>query len=265
MNSAGVSNKISTTVVVTENPSTGSLRIVSPNGGELLLRTGTHTILWSSPDYTQPTYVDIKLLPQLACTHSSQAPCLVAPITVATNINSAQRSYVWELTPKAPQRKGITVILGMPAFELPEGQYILQICESGTTSCDESDAPFTVTSSLGNLPDIDVLTPNGKENYIVGGRMMTSVQIKGAIEKVGDTISYYLLDSNNRATPIYIHTGELAAKKIVDIPIPSSILPGSYKLAVYLMSEQQVQAYDYSDNAFTITVQNSCPSEFCVY
>jgi hypothetical protein len=56
---------------------------------------------------------------------------------VVKNINANNNSYSWNVG---------NVISGDAVLQIPNGQYIIQICESGTNVCASSKKPFNITS-----------------------------------------------------------------------------------------------------------------------
>ncbi len=144
-NSAGLTAQTSATVQVgTGSASAGSLKIISPNGGEQW-RIGTaQTIRWTSPYYFMAAYADLKLVPyQQPCTSQicpmvAQSMLYRMPYTIATNISANQNYYTWLV--------GNTTVDTSQYYmgTVPAGLYTMQICDAGGSNCDSSDAVFTI-------------------------------------------------------------------------------------------------------------------------
>ena len=149
-NSSGLQAQTSSTVQVVGSTAAGSLKIVSPNGGEIWQKGIVHTIVWTSPYYFRATTADLRLIPyQQPCTTQMCPMYMLAPYTIATNIPINQNSYNWSagnvqpLVPVAPDG-----MYPYPSSSVaPDGQYSVQICESSTGNCDSSDAVFTLKST----------------------------------------------------------------------------------------------------------------------
>ncbi|MDE2040935.1 MAG: peptidoglycan-binding protein [Patescibacteria group bacterium] len=132
--------------------SAGPLMITSPNGGEVWQAGTAHTITWVSPSYFRATTADLKLQRQITCSTAACPMIAYAPQTIAVNIPINQDAYIWT----------VGQIVG--GATIADGTYTVQICVSGTTNCEESDQPFTITSvaSQGNqCPSGYVCMPAG--------------------------------------------------------------------------------------------------------
>lgn len=112
-----------------------SITVLSPNGGESWKINSKQNITWNN---TKMTPVDIKLVRK-----NSPSPYTTA--TIVEKYSSDENAYVWN--------NGYTYstlhnpIDGDAVVEFPGiGQYIIQVCESGTTNCDESDNIFKITN-----------------------------------------------------------------------------------------------------------------------
>ncbi len=265
-NGSGVTAQSSATVFVQGSVSNGALRVVSPNGGEVWQRGSVQSIVWTSPAYFHATYADLRLIPYLSCTGTTVCPAIAyAPYTIAQNISINQGSYSWYVG-NATQYSGnssLTVV--------PEGQYQIQVCESGTNNCDTSDSPFTIASTnTSYLPDINVVLPNGGERWTVGASQVVTVNITGDQYRVGNVVTAYLVDSYNRQTLLQtyttISTPPSTGVKTFYVNVPFTTTPGSYRLLVNLYAQSVgnsipvQQAYDYSDSYITVVGNGiNCP------
>lgn len=161
-NSAGLQVQESSSVQVTNGSTAGPLKITSPNGGEVWQSGTRHNITWTSPYYIRATTADLRLIPLApVCSPGFACPAIsLAPYSVATNIPINQNSISWLVGVYAP----IGYIPQAPAY-VPDGQYTIQICESGTGNCDMSDSTFTINSSPAPSASMYVTSPNGGESW----------------------------------------------------------------------------------------------------
>ncbi len=140
---AGLQAQTTSTVNVTGSTAVSPLRIISPNGGEAWARGTTQNIVWTSPYYFAATTADLKLVPyQAPCPAGSMCPMyMLAPYTIATGIAINQDSYSWDVGQYSNiNGNGGTGDVGT----VPDGQYSVQICQSGTSNCDSSDGVFNI-------------------------------------------------------------------------------------------------------------------------
>jgi peptidoglycan hydrolase-like protein with peptidoglycan-binding domain len=246
----------------------GELKIVSPNGGDILARGKDNTILWSSPRYIRATFADIKLIPSGAPTCPAGAVCMPSPMIsymIATNVDINQNSYQWKVGKVFYTMAEVNSVRTSEPV-LPDGKYSIEICETGTSNCDRTDAEFSIVSSIGGMPDIDVITPNGGETYNAGGYIRSTINVTGDSAKVGNKVLFSLVDSNNAQTLVYTYTSDgLSGSKTVDVPVSYRTAGGSYRLLINLQMGNQPQAYDYSDGAFNlVSWADSCiPGYVC--
>ncbi len=152
-----------------------TLSIQYPNGGENWQKGTSQTISWSSPLYIKATYADIKLrhyeppcTGQIcpASTQSSVSAPYRVPYRIATNISINQNSYIWNVGTIFSSYECPSGYSCMPNV-LSDGQYTIEICEAGTSNCDSSDKPFTI-SSRPLPPSETVISPNGGEVWTNG-------------------------------------------------------------------------------------------------
>jgi len=151
------------------NTTTPSITVLSPNGGESWQKGTTQTIKWQdrSPlpscivnsDGTsgEGCYIryDLKLVPYYPpCTIGF--PCTAislytVPYTIAKGVSG--QSYQWSAGQVLPIETQTTLA--------PDGSYTVQICQSGTNTCDQSDSAFTIAaesrklSPCNNLGDVN--------------------------------------------------------------------------------------------------------------
>ncbi len=149
-------------------------QITRPVGGESWQKGTTQNITWTSPYYFRATYVDIKLMPYYQPCTGQICPMTVqtgnaqsmlypyrAPYTIATGISVNQNSYSWnvgsinDFTPPIIPGGAIPI----PSIPIaPDGQYTVQICQTGTSVCTSSASPFNIYTRgtpIGNAPVIN--------------------------------------------------------------------------------------------------------------
>ncbi len=139
---SGIGGKTSgsLTILVSNNPSPvpTAPTVLSPNGGEIWVKGATQTIRWS----TSGTVTDLYLL-QGTTTYP-----------IATTL--AGSAYSW-------------LVGTAQSASVDKGYYSIKACQSGTTLCDVSDAPFAMRSpspfSIGNrvqtIDDVSILADPG--------------------------------------------------------------------------------------------------------
>ena len=113
------------------SPNISKLTIVSPNGGETLIRGSTYTIKWNNPDRVGP--LDVFLVKG----GEIQTDIGFAPGAGAT----APTSFTWKVDPI-----GVDII-NRTTYSLPDGNdYKIRINNQDGDIFDESDAVFSIIS-----------------------------------------------------------------------------------------------------------------------
>jgi hypothetical protein len=160
-----------------------SIRVISPNSGEIWLKGTTQTIMWQDNTYFSPysctvdscssvRSYNINLVPyEPPCLGSCPAPDRL-PYTIANNISGS--SYSW-LVGKV---RNVGIYALPPNEEVPDGKYAIQVCPSdGKISCDGSYSYFNIVGlQAQSPPSITILSPNGGEKWIVGSIQTISWQ-----------------------------------------------------------------------------------------
>jgi len=158
-NEVGYSGSFS---VVSKTGTGPSITVLSPNGGESWTRGTTQTIKWNDNTpipacptgayCTQPApkSYDVKLAPYYPPCTGRVCPAYpyIAPYPIAIGISKP--SYEWNV--------GLT----KGDVTAPDGSYKVQICQTGTNTCDFSDSFFTIDSRTIK-PSISITSPNGGE------------------------------------------------------------------------------------------------------
>ena len=134
-----------------------SITVLSPNGGESWQKGTTQTIKWQDNGTSNckvgtvcasPTY-DIKLITYYQsctgkiCPMSVQSSIVYPyrePYTIAKSVSNS--SYDWYV--------GKIVNNNGTGGTAPDGSYTIQVCQTGSTTCDSSDSYFKIVSSTVN-------------------------------------------------------------------------------------------------------------------
>ena len=224
-------------VVIPMRPPIGKIAVLSPNGGETWQKGTTQTIKWNSnlvsiPE--QPIIYDISLVPYCP---SGQVCATYAPFAIAQGVSGS--TYTWNV--------GSTV-----GGSAPAGSYTVQICQSGTTTCDSSDSFFTIAASY-TQPSITVLSPNGGEYFRTGAAM--TINWKTANVPASHTFDVIRLRAYpNGQEYNLVHNIANDGQEI--ITIPSSIPIGTYTLEIKSYFNG-VLVMDASDSYFKIVSADS--------
>ncbi|MBI4118897.1 MAG: peptidoglycan-binding protein [Parcubacteria group bacterium] len=139
---------------------TDNITVLSPNGGEQWAIDSNQTIQWTSKPIAvgsalaQIAYVDINL-------SSWSIPCKSEEINKVCPL-AFPPSFSTTLARKAPNSGSFSWTVGK---DIPVGQYVISISNSGNTSqYDQGDAAFTVTSPVSQpvteTPKITSLSPS---------------------------------------------------------------------------------------------------------
>lgn len=252
-----------------------SLTVTTPDGGEIWAKGGYQTITWNAPQYFRATNVDIKLVPyyeQMQC----PAGYVCMPVwhdtttyPLAMSISVDQHAYVWkvgtylDMSANLPN-VGVSLI-PQQTQAIPEGQYTIQICESGTNVCDSSDNAFTISKEQVVAPTVRVTSPNGGEFWQINSAHLiswtntdmastskvdlyimpiqkcpVSVTSRVAIDCGG--LSVITLDKNIQTSSIY---NWVAGTDVVNNYLPA----GEYKVKICAAGTENC---DYSDNTFNL-------------
>jgi len=292
-NSAGLTAQSSATVQVGTSGAS-PLNVISPNGGEVWQKGTTQVIRWNAPYYFRATYADLKLVPyyqpctsricpmgavqssgaQTSGVQTSMMYPYRAPYTIATNISINQNSYSWSAGQYISNAGGVTPLPYCASFGpkgeclgqslvIPDGQYTIQICETGTNNCDSSNSPFTITSPS---PTVKVTSPNGGEVWQANSTRAITWNVTGATD-VSTKVDLYL--DQGAPCPVYVQGGPMfqcPPTYILDRNIPISTIynwivatdinnvaipAGNYTVRVCLAGS--TTNCDSSDSFFTIT------------
>ena len=247
------------------------------NGGEIWPKGINQTFRWNTTNFGYNDGVDISLVQ--VCT-AQICPMIMYPnLYVANGVSASQGSYVWNVD-QVRQENGVCAGLYSGSCQtqttssINPGTYKAYICKSGTGICDTSDSYFTITAAnTSNLPDINIVSPNGGETWRIGTTQTVSVNLTGDTTKMGDNIKIYLAPDSwptNKILIATVQSGLADGVKSYQVNVPQTIGIGTYKIYVELYSfswsrwscpagysclppNDSMIAYDYSDNSFAIT------------
>src|SRR3989338_2943219 len=153
------------TIQITEPTKEPSITVLSPNGGESWQKGTTQTIKWQDNrpvpvcqiDSTTgigtcptPRLYDIKLAPSYyppfpPCTGQiCPAYAYREPYFIAKGVNDSP--YNWGV--------GKVISTYGSGETAPDGAYTVQVCQTGTNTCDSSDSYFKIVSQGTNLPPV---------------------------------------------------------------------------------------------------------------
>lgn len=125
------------------------LKVVAPNGGEIWQIATVQKIKWTGQIVKSlgKVGVDISLAYYYPpCTGMSVCPSYYyqAPRLIAQNIDSSAGEYNWSVGSLVQPTNPLAGVVA----PLMAGKYLLQVCETGTTLCDMSDAVVTITDKV---------------------------------------------------------------------------------------------------------------------
>jgi len=139
-------------IVSTTTPSiTPSITVLSPNGGETWTKGTTQTIKWQDNTPVPlcpsgaicvppaPKYYDIKLV--LYYPPYTTGELYIAPYTIAKSVYGS--SYTWSVG------KVLDINVNVTGATVLDGPYLVQICQTGSATCDSSDGYFKIVSGAG--------------------------------------------------------------------------------------------------------------------
>ncbi len=230
-----------------------SLRVISPNGGESWQLGTTQTIRWNAPQYFRATYADISLVPYYpdrVCTgtvcpmeaQQSMRYPYQGPYTIANSVSINQNYYSWPV--------GRYIIgyvahgeVSNPTGIVPNGQYKIKICETGTSNCDTSDNNFTITDSPQASIFPAVLNPAVVSEYY----------------------RQELTIDNASSAGLYLAAGELPPGLQIISMIPSCAYPPAGQVANTCSGQSTILGTPTTAGYYTFTISNRNPSASRTY
>ncbi|MBI2100576.1 MAG: S8 family serine peptidase [Candidatus Vogelbacteria bacterium] len=212
-----------------------TLRILSPNGGEVFVPKSTQTISWQAPTTRLAEYA-LYLRPDRGTIARSS---LIAK-------GLAGSSYQWR------------VGLLLDKTQAPAGSYFIRICQSGTTICDDSDQPFKI------LAPLTVTAPNGGEIWQLRSLhtiKWTPYDPNASINPSNEMTAYLekMVNGNFVTVGKVIAGGRASIHWLGDIDIYGNFPPpGDYYIRIV---HNLTSASDRSDNPFTLVARDTLKAD----
>ncbi len=220
-------------VTISNSVTSNSLQVVSPNGGEVLTRNSQYQLRWNVPALAAGQYSVGNSFDLFLARKGVQGDAVYAvqyPIAknVFLDFGMTQGTYQWSV--------GQT----MDNSASSDGSnYYIRVCYAGTLTCDDSDAPFTITSAgTSAAPHMYSLAPSS-------GPAGTTVTLTGSgfasagniVHFVGANYSAYLPNITSNGTSLtFSAPGESSLACFYSTPqclAPSFQLPaGTYAVSV---------------------------------
>ncbi len=146
------------TIINSVQPPVTSVTVVNPNRGETWLKDVSKEISWTVVGTNFRPLINLYTYSE-SCTTSAIRPCSTLPYIIVKEdgaITAARSSVMW------------TVGKTFDGKDIPNGTYILQICDYvAKTVCDISDKPFKIASQTTGSA-VQVISPNGGETVALG-------------------------------------------------------------------------------------------------
>src|SRR3989344_1426982 len=166
-------------------PTATYIEVTSPNGGETWTQGTTQTIKWKDTGgatcptgaycstFFAPQYYDITLQSYYPPCTTSPCPMSTmaypAPYTIAKNVKDT--SYQWLVGTYIDPSANIPN--SGASAPIPDGAYVVLVCQTGATNCDSSDSYFKIVTLPIPTPTLSITTssplPNGKVGQVYGG------------------------------------------------------------------------------------------------
>ena len=202
----------------TQTPSTQTLTILRPNGGESVVAGQTMNIAWSAANLPSAANIDSISLSLVSSSGD------VYPLTV-TKSSMFSSGYNGNYS-----NNGTATIIGMsiPAT-IPVGQYKLKVSCNSCGITDISDSYFNVLSSTA-VPSIQVSTPSAGQTYSIG----QNVNVTWTSSNLSATEPINILFSNMDNTTIgySVNSAGVPNTGFYNWTIPSNVVPGNYKVQI---------------------------------
>ncbi len=271
------STKSATTNTQVGSASSPSIKVISPNGGEILKEGSTYQIKWNSSSgigkISQINLIDI---------NENRTSSLGAYV-IATNINNTG-SYNWTVPQDLHLKKDFSYT---PRFNLPNFKIrIYAYCTSCSNTeaqeivMDESDSSFTVGNSLTspspspspvNQPSVSLIYPKGGETWYVGETKTVTWNYSNFDSNVsGNKYVKLLLIPTDGRVPVELASNYVAPYDTIPLKIylktsdgRDAWLPGRYKMKVVCDSNNVVGFKTCSDETsgyITVVDPNPTPS-----
>ena len=229
----------------TTTTSTPKLSLIAPNGGEVLGQGDTRTITWQAPIGRGATSTyDLYLRP--ASVSSTAKTLLTTKNLIARSLSGV--SFQWKVG---------TFLDGAKVSTEPNF-YIIRICQSDTTICDESDQPFKIIGPL------TLTAPNGGEVWQLGSShtiKWTPYDPNTGINPASQTTAYLekLINNNFVTVGKVIEDGRASIHWSGQIDGPNNYPDsGNYYIRVV---NNVTGAMDRSNQPFTLVAQGTLTAD----
>ena len=220
-----------------------SMKVISPNGGEVWQVGQTYPIKWTATGYSADALMQISLWDMRYSFDT----------VIAKSANTGSYNFT------VPSSLGSTSggsLGGNNIYKIRAQAYSTALQEGVTT--DASDLPFSIVTGTTTTPSIAVLYPNGGEVFKVGDTIQIKWKSQGSADKAGIYISdsriYGSGSTNYISFPSMDSLSVPVGQGYYNWKVPSlSVLPGTgdgknYKISVSINSN----VYDASDAPFSI-------------
>ena len=157
-----------------------NITVLSPNGGETWQKGTTQYITWQDNSPMPPTVACEGYLPCYQRTYDitirgSGLIATGASVPIAKGVNSP--SYSWDVG------KFLNNTNYLSGDYLSDGAYTIQVCISGTNTCDQSDSYFKITSgtiSTNSAPQLDSMSTDSPDGQQVGKNIQFTFRAQDA-------------------------------------------------------------------------------------
>jgi peptidoglycan hydrolase-like protein with peptidoglycan-binding domain len=230
VNSSGVQSNVVSVDVVTR-PTSVSVTVLSPNGGETWTKGTIKTIKWE--DTNDISTHEIKLVPYYPPCNTLSCPAYPT-IPIFTIANTQGSSFSWN----------VGGIWNSKTDLAPDGSYSIFICQTGTQNCDASDRSFIITggTETGQKPFISYITPAsgpvGAKVKITGtgftkttaGQQDVWFSTSGNVNTGGRSIVAKSSDGQNLS--FVVPSSILQSSEAYTGPREIKVIPGVYSIGV---------------------------------
>jgi hypothetical protein len=115
---------------ISTSPTAPSITILSPNGGENLIKEVSYTIKWSSSGFTPDAWAQIQLR------NAENPDSIVKVIVISMSMSTG--SYEWTIS-----------------SDVPDGKYLIWMTGPAPSLTDFSDTPFNIVADGAGLKDME--------------------------------------------------------------------------------------------------------------
>ncbi|MDO8183499.1 MAG: dockerin type I domain-containing protein [bacterium] len=222
---------------IIDSNSQPSITVTSPNGGESWQKGTTQTIKWQTPGSDcgsiiasciapTPKYYDIQLATYYPPCTGDICPAYPyrSPYTIAKSVyGSTFASYSWTAGK----------VLDLDGGLVPVGQYTVQVCETGTNTCDASDSYFKIYDiTTTNQPPVITGLTAPTSLVMRGTSSDTGTWVVKAYDPEGGALSYIVDWGDTSRAPISDGYTSVSAREQQSTFTHSYSQVGSYKVTI---------------------------------